>query len=105
PVATALVIRDQNAIANEARNVRYHRANAAYSNRIFHSKLGLFIAEDRALAVIGSANLTRGGLERNLELGSVFEVSPSGGPHGLFRSLLNYIDGPLMQEVTGAPET
>ena len=80
PVASALIIRDRNAVVKEAPSVRYHRADALYSNRIFHSKLGLFIAEDRALAVIGSANLTRGGLERNLELGSVFEVSPDGGP-------------------------
>jgi hypothetical protein len=105
PVASALVIRDRNAVVNEARNVRYHRANAVYSNRTFHSKLGLFIGEDRALAVIGSANLTRGGLERNLELGSVFEVSPDGGPRGLFQSFLDYVAGPLTREVAGASET
>ena len=104
PVAAALIIRDRNAVVKEAPNVRYHRADALYSNRIFHSKLGLFIAEDRALAVIGSANLTRGGLERNLELGSVFEVSPDGGPRRLFQSFLDYVAGPLMREVTGASE-
>jgi hypothetical protein len=104
PVASALIIRDRNAVVKEAPSVRYHRADALYSNRIFHSKLGLFIAEDRALAVIGSANLTRGGLERNLELGSVFEVSPDGGPRRLFQSFLDYVAGPLMREVTGASE-
>jgi hypothetical protein len=105
PVASALVIRDRNAIVHEAHNVRYHRANAIYSNRTFHSKLALLVAEDRALAVIGSANLTRGGLERNLELGSVFEVSPTGGPRRMFRSFLDYVAGPLMREVAGAPES
>jgi len=104
PVTTALVIRDRNAVVTEAPTIRYHRVNAAYSKRIFHSKLGLFIAEDRALAVIGSANLTRGGLERNLELASVFEISPNGGPRGIFQSLLDYVAGPLAREVTGESE-
>src|SRR5208282_306456 len=83
PVATALLIRDANRIVTEAPTVRYHRANAGFSTRVFHPKLGLFVAEDRALAIVGSANLTRGGLERNLELGSAFEVSREGGPRPL----------------------
>ncbi|MBX9657246.1 MAG: phospholipase D family protein [Nitrospiraceae bacterium] len=99
PVANALVIRDAHRIVSEAPTVRYHRANAGFSTRVFHPKLGLFVAEDRALAVIGSANLTRGGLERNLELGSAFEVSRSGGPRPLFEGILRYITGPLMGEV------
>ncbi len=99
PVANALVIRDAHRIVSEAPTVRYHRANAGFSTRVFHPKLGLFVAEDRALAVIGSANLTRGGLERNLELGSAFEVSRSGGPRPLFEGILRYITGPLVGEV------
>lgn len=98
-VATALVIRDANRILKEAPTVRYHRANAGFSKRVFHPKLGLFVAEDRALALIGSANLTRGGLERNLELGSAFEISPEGGPHALFDGILSYIGGPLLNEL------
>ncbi len=99
PVATALVVRDANRIVTEAPTVRYHRANAAFSTRVFHPKLSLFVAEDRALAIVGSANLTRGGLERNLELGLAFEVSRAGGPHRLFNEILSYIEGPLMKEV------
>lgn len=99
PVANALVIRDANRIVTEAPTVRYHRANAGFSTRVFHPKLGLFVAEDRALAIVGSANLTRGGLERNLELGSAFEVNRDGGPRPLFESILRYIAGPLMTEV------
>ena len=99
PVATALLIRDANRILTEAPTVRYHRANAGFSTRVFHPKLGLFVAEDRALAIVGSANLTRGGLERNLELGSVFEISREGGPRLLFEGILNYIAGPLMNEL------
>jgi len=99
PVTTALLIRDANRIVSEAPTVRYHRVNAAFSTRVFHPKLGLFVAEDRALAVIGSANLTRGGLERNLELGSVFEISREGGPRQFFEDILHYISGPLMNEL------
>jgi hypothetical protein len=99
PVVNALVIRDAHRIVTEAPTVRYHRTNAGFSTRVFHPKLGLFVAEDRALAIIGSANLTRGGLERNLELGSAFEVSRAGGPRLLFDDILRYIAGPLMNEV------
>lgn len=99
PVANALLIRDANRIVTEAPTVRYHRANAGFSTRVFHPKLALFVAEDRALAIIGSANLTRGGLERNLELGSVFEISREGGPRPLFEGILSYISGPLMYEL------
>jgi hypothetical protein len=99
PVSNALVLRDAHRIVTEAPTVRYHRANAGFSTRVFHPKLGLFVAEDRALAIVGSANLTRGGLERNLELGSAFEVSRAGGPRLLFEGILRYIAGPLMSEV------
>ncbi|WP_024512028.1 phospholipase D family protein [Bradyrhizobium sp. ARR65] len=99
PIAAALVIRDANRIITEAPTVRYHRVNAAFSTRVFHPKLSLLVAEDRALAIIGSANLTRGGLERNLELGSVFEISREGGPRQLFEGILSYIEGPLAKEL------
>lgn len=107
PVANALMIRDAHRIVTEAPTVRYHRANAGFSTRVFHPKLGLFVAEDRALAIVGSANLTRGGLERNLELGSAFEVSRDGGPRPLFEGILRYITDPLMTEVEarGTPAT
>lgn len=102
-VATALVIRDHNAIRSESSSVRYHRADASFVCRVFHSKLVLLVADDRALAFVGSANLTRGGLETNLELGSVFEISPDGGPTQLFRALLDYMSTGLAQEVVGTP--
>lgn len=100
-VGACLVIRDGNALIREAPSVRYHRANAQFSTRVFHSKLVLLVASDRALAVVGSANLTRGGLERNLELASVYEVSPGGGPLTFFENLHAYVSGPLAQEVSG----
>lgn len=100
PVETALILRDRRALLSEATSVRYHRADAAFS-QVFHAKLALFIAEDRARAVVGSANLTRGGFERNLELGSVFDLHPEGGCRSFFKTLLAYLGGPLRQEVGG----
>ena len=100
-VNASLVIRDGNAVIHDSPSVRYHRANAQYSSRVFHSKLVLLVADDRALAVVGSANLTRGGLERNLELASVHEVSPEGGPRSLFEKIHAYLSGPLSREVSG----
>lgn len=105
PVETALVIRDANRVLREAPSLRYHRANACFSTRIFHPKLALFVAEDRALAIVGSANLTRGGLERNLELASAFKMGPSGGPRHLFAEALAYLEGPLLREVRGTAAT
>jgi hypothetical protein len=101
-VDTALVIRDGNALIRESPSVRYHRANAQYSKRVFHPKLVLLVADDRALAIIGSANLTRGGLERNLELASAYEISPEGGPRTLFEKIQAYLSGPLLWEVSGS---
>lgn len=105
PVTTALILRDGNVVLNESPTVRYHRANANFSKRVFHSKLGLFIAEDRALVIVGSANLTRGGFERNLELASTFEVTQTGGPRSLFEAILHYVEGPLLNEVSGSAGT
>jgi hypothetical protein len=101
PVVNALLLRDRHALISEAPSVRYHRADAAYSSKVFHPKLALFIAEDRARAIVGSANMTRGGFERNLELGSVFELNTEGGSRSFFKSLLNYVNGPLRRETDG----
>jgi hypothetical protein len=102
PAHTALVIRDRNALLREAPSVRYHRADAKHSTRIFHPKLILLVAEDRALAIIGSANLTRGGLERNLEMGAAYEISEEGGSRSVFDGLLEYLSVSLAREVSGA---
>lgn len=63
-----LLVRDGRAVRSELQSFRCVRANAGYSTRIFHPKLVLAVTEGRALACIGSANLTRGGYETNLEL-------------------------------------
>lgn len=101
PVATALLLRDRNALISEAPSVRYHRADAAFSTRVFHPKLALFVAEDRARAIIGSANMTRGGFERNLELGSVLDLHPDGGSRSFFEDLHAYLSGRLRRETDG----
>ena len=51
-----------------------------HTAHVFHPKLALFIAEDRARAILGSANMTRGGFERNLELGSAIDLHPQAVP-------------------------
>jgi hypothetical protein len=99
-VETALLIRDANAILSEILSVRCHRADAVTS-RIFHPKLLLLVSENRALAIIGSANLTRGGYEKNLELALPYEVGPEGGPKSIFRSLHEYLSEALPGEVVG----
>ena len=101
-VNTALVIRDRHAVQKEALTVRYDRADALFSQRVFHPKLMLLVAQDRALAIIGSANLTRGGIERNMELAMRFELSlDDGSPRQLFESIAKYLAGPLRREVRG----
>ena len=102
-VNTTLLIRDGNALIHESPSVRCCRTNAGYSTRVFHSKLVLLVAGDRALAIIGSANLTRGGLERNLELASVHEISPEDGSLSLFKEIHAYLSRFLAREVDGAP--
>ena len=101
PVTTALILRDRRALVSEAPSVRYRKADAAFSSRVFHPKLALFVAEDRARAIVGSANMTRGGLERNLELGSAFDVHLETGCRSFFEALLAYISGPLRRETDG----
>jgi hypothetical protein len=102
-IATMLVVRDRNAITSEAASVRYRKANACAS-AVFHPKLALLVTEDRARAVIGSANLTRGGFERQRELGRVFDLGPSDlADHSVFRSLVEYLDSGVSTEVGGYP--
>jgi len=99
PIGTMLVIRDRNAVITEASTVRYRRANAARS-AVFHPKLTLLVGEDSARAVIGSANLTRAGFERQRELGRVFDLAPTSlADRSLFVSLLDYLESGLSTEV------
>lgn len=101
PISTMLVIRDRNAIASEAPSVRYRKANACAS-AVFHPKLALLVTEERARAVISSANLTRGGFERQRELGRVFDLGPLNlTDHRLFTSLADYLEGGVSKEVRG----
>jgi Tyrosyl-DNA phosphodiesterase len=101
PIDTMLVIRDRNAVATEASNVRYRKVNAARS-AVFHPKLALLVSEDSARAVISSANLTRAGFERQSELGRVFDLAPSAfSDRTLFVSLLEYLETGLSTEVRG----
>jgi hypothetical protein len=100
PIATMLVLRDRNAIVSEAPSVRYHKANAR--SAVFHPKLALLVADHQARAIVTSANLTRGGFERQRELGQVFDIGPaSRANHGLFQTLSEYLRTGVATEVCG----
>lgn len=98
----ALVVRDGKALLTEKRSHRYSVINAAYSRRTFHPKFMLLLAPSEMLAVIGSANLTRGGLERNLELGGVYRLTRTSGPLSLFSALRDYLHDHLQRELIAA---
>lgn len=71
----------------QRRFTRYRLAGVfewPYSNSIFHPKLFQFDFQDRCIAIVGSANLTGGGIFRNHELCIEFTAQP-GQP--LFRDL------------------
>ena len=101
PIATMLVIRDRNAITSEAPSVRYRKTNACAS-AVFHPKLALLVTDNSARAVISSANLTRGGFERQRELGRVFDLSPSANEdYNLIASLVEYLQHGIAKEIRG----
>ena len=101
-VTHCLLVSDERAVRSQVPSFRPVRAYARYSTNVFHPKLLLAVTETRALACIGSANLTRGGYEKNLELGNAFILGPEGGPsQQLFRDLLAYIGEPLSRELAG----
>ncbi len=94
-----IVIRDGNAVINEKQSHRYRVLNASYSTKVFHSKLMFFLTQSGAMALVGSANLTRGGLERNLELISTYRLDLETGPIDFFRSLKEYFSTHLRREL------
>jgi hypothetical protein len=68
----------------QRRFTRYRLAGVfewPYSNSIFHPKLFQFDFRDRCIAIVGSANLTGGGILRNHELCAEFTTQP-GQPLG-----------------------
>jgi hypothetical protein len=96
-----LVVRDGKAVLAEKRSHRYRVVNAAYSRQTFHSKLLLVLSSSEVLAAVGSANLTRGGLETNLELTNIYCLTRSLGPHKFFTSLRDYVARLLRLELSG----
>lgn len=97
-----LIVRDGKAVIEEKRSHRYSAVNAAYSMGTFHPKLLLLISESEALAAVGSANLTRGGLEKNLELTCVYSLTRTGGPNHLFEAIRGYLHNYLGRELEKA---
>ncbi|MEZ6051289.1 MAG: hypothetical protein R3C02_07885 [Planctomycetaceae bacterium] len=69
---------------------------------MFHPKLALLVSDGSARAVISSANLTRGGFERQRELGRVFDLGPTAtADHSLFVSLADYLQHGVATDVRG----
>ena len=97
-----IVIRDCKAIIARKQSHRYNVVNASYSSRIFHPKLILLLSKSEALAIIGSANLTHGGLAKNLELSCEYHLTHDEGPHHIFEALHDYIRDYLRQELDKA---
>jgi hypothetical protein len=95
-----IVVCDGKPVVEEKRSHRYRVINAAYSTRTFHPKLILLIAPSEVLAMMGSANLTRGGLENNLELMAVYQLTRAKGPLGFFRSVHDYLGNHLRRELS-----
>ena len=94
-----LVVRDGGAVIAEKRSHRYSVINAAHSTRTFHPKLVLLVAPTELLASVGSANLTRGGLESNLELVGTYRLTRTKGPLEFFGTLRDYLDSHLRREL------
>lgn len=94
-----IVIRDGSAVINEKQSHRYRVLNASYSTRVFHSKLMFFLTQSGVMALVGSANLTRGGLEKNLELISIYRLDHETGPVDFFISLKEYFSAHLRKEL------
>jgi hypothetical protein len=95
-----IVVRDGKAVVEEKRSHRYSVINAAYSTRTFHPKLILLVAPSEVLAMVGSANLTHGGLENNLELMAAYHLTRAKGPLGFFRSVYDYLGNHLRRELS-----
>lgn len=101
PIETLLVVRDGNAITSELPSLRATRANAGRS-RLFHPKLVLLVSDERARAIISSSNLTRGGYERQREMGRVFDLMPGETEErSFFASLLQYLEEGVVTELAG----
>ena len=97
---SVLILRDGNAraVLSEKRSHRYTVVNAAFSNRVFHSKLIFLLSDSEALAIIGSANLSPGGLKKNLELACAYHLTAMNGPQKLFLSIREYFRDHLRKE-------
>jgi hypothetical protein len=97
-----VVVRDGKAVRAEKRSHRYRVVNAAYSTRTFHPKLLLLLSSSEVFAAVGSANLTRGGLETNLELVNTYRLSRYSGPRRFFASMCSYLRQVLQREFSAA---
>jgi HKD family nuclease len=97
-----LVIRDSKAVIKHKQSQRYNVINASFSKRIFHSKLILLTSKSEVMALIGSANLTQNGLEKNLELVCDYHLTRKEGPVRIFEAIHAYLKNHVNKEIAMA---
>lgn len=94
-----IVIRDGKQVLTEKKALRYTVLNAGFTQNAFHPKLLFIISASQITAILGSANLTRAGMENNLELATAYHLTRNSGPFRFFESLYAYLNEHLRQEV------
>lgn len=102
--ANVLVVMDpsQGALVRPSRWRSYRVGRANQRHQVYHPKLCLLVGDSSLGLVVGSGNLTRGGLESNMELMNAFELSQErGGPKTLFEQVLEYVQQHVRSELVG----
>lgn len=73
-------VRDLFQLARSNPNVRFYCYRAPDRGHLYHPKVYLLRATDTVTCIVGSSNLTEGGLRRNLEVNVVIEGTPNDEP-------------------------
>lgn len=91
PAEIIIALRDGRRIGRESPDVNIRRIDMQRPAGVFHAKLALIIGARSARAVIGSANLTRGGQQRNAEIARTFDLGRSTTHRQVFIDLVKII--------------
>jgi hypothetical protein len=97
-----LVIADS-ALTDAGTSLGVHVLRTTRAQGLFHPKLLLAVRDDAVLVVVGSANLTRGGLGANLELSTALTFSPAHkqAPRSVLRSVLAFLSEHVRKGLAG----
>jgi hypothetical protein len=94
-----IVIRDAKQVVKEKGTPRYSVYPASFTKRTYHPKLMVLLSSVGATVVIGSANLTKGGMRHNLELASEHRLGRGETIDPFFHQLLEYIQKCVSREI------